>query len=407
MILRRSPARTAVVVAILAIAACSASPSGNTGAGGGGQHTGAGGTGAGGSAGSAGGFTITTGSGGATACVADKQEATLVKEPVDIIMVVDTSGTMEPASDSVEKNINQNLATALTAGGVDYRLITLASYGSGTDLCIDPPLSGAPCMPNPPPVPANTQSFYHYVRLTGSGALLDNILNWYNAPDESGAAPNGWKQWLRPGAKKVFLVFSDTSSASSAASNGDAFDAGLLALDPTMFGTAAARKYTFHTIIGLQENNPPTAPWLPTDPLIPSTCTGFAISLSPGESLQQVSIVSKGLRFPVCQFGGFDVVFQQIATDVVQKTELACELPFPTAPDGQTIDPNTIQLVYEDGASQSTTFVQVAGPGDCKPNAFYVEGQTLRLCPEACEFVNTDAMGSMDVQYGCDVGFAK
>src|SRR5688572_23291042 len=121
MISRHSRTRLAIVaVAALPIVACSASPdAGNTTGSGGSPGTGTGGPGSGGSAG---GLTITVGSGGGEACVADKQEATLVKEPVDIIMVVDTSGTMAPASDSVEKNINQNLATALTAGGVDYRL---------------------------------------------------------------------------------------------------------------------------------------------------------------------------------------------------------------------------------------------------------------------------------------------
>jgi hypothetical protein len=346
------------------------------------------------------------GTGGAEACVADQQEATLVKEPVDLLVVVDTSSTMQPASDAVEANINQNLAAALTAGGVDYRMIVLADYGNGASLCIGPPLAGAPCSPLPPK-PANTPTFYHYDQGTGSGAFLNSILAWYSQADGSGAAPNGYKDWLRPGVKKVFLAFSDTSSASSNASNGDSFDAELLALDPGMFGTAAKRNYTFHSIIGLRENDPATTPWLATDPLVSQECTGLAISLGSGESLQQVSILSGGLRFPVCETGSYDVVFQKIADDVVQKAQLACELPFPEPPPGETLDPNTIQLVYTNGSGQTSTFVQVAGAGACVAGAFYVEGETIVLCPAACDAVRADDTGKLDVTFGCDVGFAQ
>jgi hypothetical protein len=346
------------------------------------------------------------GTGGAEACVADQQEATLVKEPVDLIVVVDTSSTMQPASDAVEANINQNLAAALTAGGIDYRMVVLADYGNGASLCIGPPLAGVPCSPLPPK-PANTPSFYHYDQGTGSGAFLSSILAWYSQPDGSGAAPNGYKDWLRPGVKKVFLAFSDTSSASSNASNGDSFDTELLALDPTMFGTAAKRNYTFHSIIGLRENNPATTPWLATDPLVSQECTGLAISLGSGESLQQVSILSGGLRFPVCETDSYDVVFQKIAADVVQKAQLACELPFPEPPPGETLDPNTIQLVYTDGSGQTSTFVQVADAAACNPGSFFVENETIVLCPATCDLVRADDTGKIDVTFGCDVGFAQ
>ena len=346
--------------------------------------------------------------GGPDACAAQSEQATLEKMPVDIIMYVDTSSTMGPASASVEQNINTNLAQVLTSANVDFRLIALAGYGSGDQLCVDPPLGGALCTPDPPALPANTNQFFHYTSAGGSGALFDNILAWYTAPDTLGTAPDGWKTWVRPEALKAFLIFSDTSSGPTMA--GETFDQQLLALDPLQFGTSDARKYVLHAIIGLRENDPPTAAWMPTDPVVTDTCSagGYAGAVAPGEECQKVAILTGGLRFPLCEFASFDVVFQALAEDVVALAPVACSFPFPTPPSGQTLDPNTIELDYTPGdGSAVQAFTQVASPAECDAASFYVDQETIILCPEACDVVQSDPGASIGVRFGCDVGFAK
>jgi hypothetical protein len=368
-----------------------------------------GGGGVGGSSGDAstaatgGGISLDGGSdSSADACAATSVGATVVKKPVDLILIVDTSPTMQPASTAVENNVNQNLAQVLTTSNVDYRIIVLAGYGSGPELCVGPPLGGASCA-SPPATPANTSTFFHYGSSTGSGALLQNIIAWYNAPDPYGLAPTGWSAWLRADSLKVFVAISDTSSGSNM-SDGQ-FDAQLLALSPAMFGTAAAREYVFHSIIGLNENNPPTSPWLPTDPIVTGTCTGYSGSLGSGDQVQGVSILSGGLRFPICQFGSFDVVFQAIASNVVSAVPIACDLPFPTPPTGKTIDPNTVELDFTPGGGGPVEkLIQVKSAAECTPSAFWIEGETIHLCPDACAKVNADG-GSISVRFGCDVGF--
>jgi hypothetical protein len=347
------------------------------------------------------------GDGGAPACAAESLAAELQPKPIDLVMVVDTSGSMESASNAVEQNINEKLADILGQSGLDYRVIALATYGAGEALCVGPPLGGADCQ-NPPPKPANTSHFYHYDKGTGSGSLLAAVLAWYDAPDNSGAAPNGWSAWLRPGSQKVFLVFSDTESASNDPAAGDAFDAQLLMKDPAAFGTAADRTYVFHSIIGLAQSSPAAAPWLPTDPLVSGTCTGMGDDLGAGKSLQQVSILSGGLRFPVCEYDSFDVVFQTIADSVVEQAVIACDIPFPEPPDGETIDPSTVQVKYtpSDGGA-AISMSQVSGLADCQPNAFYVEAETIHLCEQACSALQSDAKAKLDVLYGCDVGFVE
>lgn len=343
-----------------------------------------------------------TGTGGSAACAATSVDAVIERKPVDLIVVVDTSPTMEPASSAVEANINQNLAQILTSGSIDYRIIVLAGYGSGANLCVGPPLGGASCAV-PPATPANTATFFHYGNNTGSVALLQSILDWYETPDPYGLTGAGWSSWLRADSLKVFLALSDTSGDSSLSAS--EFDAKLLSLVPPLFGTAASRQYVFHSIIGLQENDPATSPWLPTDPLVAATCTGYMGALGTGDHLQGVSIMSQGLRFPICEFGGFDVVFQEIANNVVSAVPIACELPFPLPPVGEIIDPNTVQLDFTpEGGDPLEKFVQVPAAAQCTPSAFWIDGTTIHLCPDACARVN-ESGGNVAVRFGCDVGF--
>lgn len=360
--------------------------------------------------------TSTTGSGfdspgeggaGGNTCAASTVDAELAKKPIDLILMVDTSGSMSPASNAVEQNINDNLAAILEQSGLDYRVIVMAGYGAGAELCVGPPLGGADCA-SPPPLPANTARFFHYDKPSGSGSILEAIIAWYSAPDDSGAAPNGFSGWLRPDSQKVFLIFSDTESTSNATSVGDTFDANLLALDPESFGTADERKYTFHSIIGLHQSTPATAPWLPTDPLVSGTCSGLGDDLGSGKAVQQVSILSGGLRFPVCQYGAFDVVFQTIADSVVEQSVLACDIPLPEAPAGETIDPATIAVDFTPSmGNTAVSFHQVPDLSECEADAFYIDGDTIILCPDACGAVQGDAMAKLDVRYGCDVGYVE
>jgi hypothetical protein len=94
--------------------ACSASPPANLGnpgpgEGGSGAVIGTGGSSTGGT-----GALIGTGGGGNTggACARAEAMAELVKEPVDIILLLDNSGSMDDELDAVERNINVNFAQA-------------------------------------------------------------------------------------------------------------------------------------------------------------------------------------------------------------------------------------------------------------------------------------------------------
>jgi hypothetical protein len=327
-------------------------------------------------------------------CVAEMIVPEVESVGVDIIVVVDTSFSMAPAIDAVQASINDDFAAILEASNIDYRVIVLGDYPPGEQysICIEPPLSATGCNPAPA-VPGITDRYQHYDAATGSGAFLASILNWYSTPDVHGLAPNGWIGFLREGTRKVFLGMTDGTSASQNTADGDAFDAALLALQPANFGTPGNRQYVFHTIIEMPQNVPPTEPWLPDDPI-----------QGQGGSIQQVSVLTGGWRFPLALSGDFDVIFNEIAQDVVESTPLACEFPIPEPPEPLVIDPDTIQVIATING-QEVVFHQVAGLANCEPEAFYIENNSVILCPEACSLVQSTPEVELDLSFGCDVGF--
>lgn len=329
-------------------------------------------------------------------CVAEMIVPEVQSVPVDVIIVVDTSNSMANAIAAVQASINTEFAQILESAGIDYRVVVLGDYPPGDQLsiCIEPPLSGAPCN-NPPAVPAITDVYKHYDAATGSGAFLNSIVGWYSTPDIHGLAPSGYGEFLRPEARKVFLAMTDGTSATNDTSAGDAFDAQLLALPGGPFGVPGDRKYVFHAIIEMSENVPPTEPWLPDDPI-----------QGQGASIQHVAILSGGWRFPLALSNDFDVLFNEIATDVIDSTPLACEFAIPVPPEPLMIDPDTIQVVVTIGGVE-TVFHQVAGLGACEADAFYVENDTIHLCPQACTLVQSSPDAQIDLTFGCDVGFVE
>lgn len=330
-------------------------------------------------------------------CVAEVQDANAQSIPIDVVLVVDTSGSMGEAVAAVEGSINSDFAAILEQSNIDYRVVVLARYGAGGGnggICIEAPLSGTDCI-DPPSLPAVTERYQHYDQQTGSGALLSNIVNRFSQPDPHALAPAGYQSLLRPDSRKVFLAMTDGNSASDQSADGDAFDAELLSMPASPFGSPGDRQYVFHTIITMPTNVPATEPWLPDDPV-----DGH------GGSIQRVSVLSGGWRFPLSQVQDFDVVFQQIAQEVVTSTPISCEFPIPAAPPGETIDPNTVEIdFFPDGQDVPTAFQQVTGAAECLPNAFYIEAETVVLCPAACDIVQSDLDASLEVRYGCDVGF--
>ncbi len=354
---------------------------------------------------------VSGGGGLGNECGTASADAELHSEPVDIIMVIDNSGSMQEEIDAVESNINTSFGNILTTAGVDYRLIAISRHDDGsveTSLCVTQPLSSlATC---PAAAPGISERFFQFNTKIESDDSLDKIIDAYSAPfgeclslcsngdatdsdadDNSKNTEIGWSEWLRPGAKKVFLVFTDATDDLTSA----AFVQALTALSPD-FGTPEAPNFIFHSIVGVAEKG--GAAYLPDEPVVVEDCSTADANVS----MQELSIMTGGLRFPICSTASYDVVFNEIANDVVVKAELACDFAIPLAPDGREIERDKVAVSYSSAGAVVSDYGQAATSADCQADAFYIENDRVYLCPEACDTIKLDPMASVDVLFTCE-----
>lgn len=330
------------------------------------------------------------------ACGQVRAQATLVKAPVDVIFVIDNSGSMKDEIVAVQNNINQNFATIIQNSGLDYRIIMISRHGDATttqSICIQAPLaSNASCSPIPAQ-PGNTSKFFQYSVEIGSHNSYNQIINTYKIADEFNLAPNGWSAWLRNNAYKTFVEITDDDNTATPNDTYTTFETNLFALDTVNkpFGTAAKRNYVFHAIIGLIENNPVTAPWMPADPLQTKVCTGNGDTVAAtGQQHQQLAKATGGLRFPICQYTKFDTVFQTVAQGVVSGAQIACDFNVPDPPPMKEYILSTAQLEYTPGdGSASKILTQVADQSACQADSFYIANKHVYLCGSTCTEVQS------------------
>ena len=348
------------------------------------------------------------------ACVKDRRTATLVRQPVDIIFVLDNSGSMDDELQAVEDNINVNFASILINSQVDYRVILISRHRkdprdhdeeASTSVCVTTPLSSlASC--DSADEPSFSPRFFQYSTKVDSDDSFDVLLDTYMPPfDEDrdyDEAPDGWSVWLRPGAKKVFLEVTDADEDMPV----EAFLEALMTMAPEHFGTDPQKPdFVFHSIVGLAEKVPPTAPYLPDEPLEEENkCTGNSGDVtSVGTTYQEMSRLTGGLRFPLCQFDGFDVVFQRIAEDVVQRRSIACDFDIPEPPPGLLLDLNNVAIAYTPGnGADIIQFGQAPTVADCQADAFFIQGDRVNLCPAACSVISDDAFADVQVLFTCE-----
>jgi hypothetical protein len=352
------------------------------------------------------------------ACAVERAATVEFKEPVDIIVVVDNSVSMDEELAATERNINESFAAILEESGIDYRVIALSlhrrvprtGFGqSATMLCVQRPLSAlADC--TSAPEPKFSDRFFQYSTRIGSDDSFDILLDTYEPPfddedreDEFGNAPLGWSEWLRPGIKKVFLELTDGNEDMPAAD----FIAALSALAPEHFGSDPAQPgFVFHSILDIAEKATTTDAYQPDEPVQSGTCSAeLPTSLSTsGGVYQDLSRLSGGLRFPICLPSAYDVVFREIAGRVIDQSDIACDFPVPAPPVGREIDLDqvAVSIEHEGTGAAATLLGQARLASDCQSDAFYIQGGAIQLCPDVCSAVRGETGARVDVLFGCE-----
>ena len=356
-----------------------------------------------------------------SSCGEQSAEAKLIPKPVDIIILIDNSGSMSAEIAGVEKNINQNFAQIIEQSGLDYRVIMVSAYGKSTSnrVCIEAPLGGIPaggCV-NPPAQPVNNPGkFYHYSVSIGSLDSWCKALATYDGAtkDQFNLAPMGWRTWLRDDAFKVFIeitddrvscsyagkTYNDNNTIAGGETAANLFDGSLLAKSPLHFGASPlTRNYSWYSIVGLAYNNPPDQAYTPKDPIITAKCPS---AVNGGIGYQTLSNMSGGLRNPLCDTTKYNALFQGIANSVVADAKLQCDFDIPTPPMDKILDMDSILVEYTpDGQIDPIVFKKVPSPDQCNATSFYVENGKVILCPQACTSIQ-GAGAKLEVNFTCE-----
>ena len=389
------------------------------------------------------------------ACAAVQGEATLVKRPMDIIISIDNSGSMEGEIQAVVDRINDDFAAIIEASEIDYRVIMVSRYGAidfdddvtNFGVCIGPPLGNASCPSEPSPELMNTSRFFHHSTDIGSRDMWCKLLRAYTEPDEIPAneerngwnevAPNGWQDWLREDAYKVFIgITDDAPGLNSGGTNqncrttpggvndpggladslagAQTFDRAIRELDPDQFGAydaedpAANRNYAWYSIVGMREKPEPdaTVPYEPTEDIVMDRCTnggGNDDGVRAGIGYQELSRMTGGLRYSNCLNDDFDAIFNAIAEGVIEGARASCEYDVPV-PTGGIIDPEQTQVAYIPGAGATVSLPRADSEADCDANGgFYFSAglDQIFLCPATCSVVQADLDARVSIDFGC------
>ena len=325
--------------------------------------------------GTSGGTSGTSGTSGDATCAATS--ASTAKAKVDIIFVIDDSGSMTEEMTQIRTNVN-TFAAAIGSVGLDYTVTFIVKRGTNANqnqICVPAPLAGANCADNPP-------IFHHVNQDVQSTDSFQLILSTY----DSSNATLAWNKYLRMDATKVFVeVTDDTSNISETA-----FDNALLAKAPAgMFGTAAKRNYIFHSII-----SKPFADTVPSNGI----CPGAA-----GRSVQyqNLSKLTGGIIDEVCKTD-YSGVLNNIAKGIVDK--LGCELGYPTSAES---DPTKVAVTFTPMGQPTQKLTQVTDVSKCGtiPNAWYYDDPTtpkkIILCPSTCTATNAATGAKLEALVGC------
>ncbi|MBK8261143.1 MAG: hypothetical protein IPK80_07355 [Nannocystis sp.] len=360
-----------------------------------------------------------------SACGTVEVAATIEKQPLDVILVVDNSSSMKAEIAGIQDNINDHFAAILSTAGIDYTMVVVSKYGNykggyNAPICIEAPLGEIPpggCV-NPPSHPGSTETFSHYSTMIGSDDAWCKILKTGIGVDDE-FDQYGWMKWLRKDAHKAFIIVSDDHVGCTLSfidgkwdgfadnqfddynlSYAERFDEHLRTLSPSKFGALTEeRKYTVHSLIGLAASGN-GEPYPPSAPFQLGKCS---TAEEPGTGHQALSKLTGGLRFPVCDTNNYDKVFQALADSMIKGAKITCDFPVPPPPEGKTLDPSTIAVNYYPMGQQDApeSFSQVATATECAPGLFYLAGETIHLCPDTCAAVQQDFDAEIKVEFSC------
>jgi hypothetical protein len=305
---------------------------------------------------------------------------------VDIIWVVDASGSMLDEQKKIGMNMTQ-FADAITKSNIDVRIVMMTTSSAIPVICpVTPadPLTGTALAGDPR---------YKFIE-----ARVDSN----NALDVAIASFPMYQSFLRPGAKTHFVTVSDDESTYKA------------------LASAAARAEGFHTdmkmLLGhdfIQHTISSEGPTPCGDPnCMPDVETGICVfvmlgcgAARPGDTYYALADMTQGLKSSIC-LSEWTPIFDKLSEAVIKSAPLPCNYMIPPPPAGQNLDPLKVNVGYKaPSANDEMLFRKANDEGACGSElGWYYDKPTdpkeVMLCPAACKHV--EGGGTLSLAFGCE-----
>ena len=307
----------------------------------------------------------------------------------NLIIAVDTSGSMNKETEMVQLNINNRFAEKFgSKPDVDVHIVliskSLSNPAWGDGMCVSTPLGSGHCPDDTNP----DKLFWHIHETVGSHNSLSKFMDCYDGGasgtrcDEEGH----WKDFMSEGGFVHFVVVSDDDSSMTA----DEFE--------TWAKGAFGDDYMFHGIVSKTDGR--------GDNITPE-CDEY--SAAEGTVYKDLIARTDGVFGDLClqENNEFDAVFDEITTKVITIVKMPCEWTIPTPPDDEKLDPGMVNVEFVDSTG-TEKMGKVDSAEECADvaNGWYYDNESaptqILVCPQTCDWIQGKPEAEMRIKFGCE-----
>jgi len=293
---------------------------------------------------------------------------------VDIIWVIDASGSMWDETQRVAENINA-FSDDIAAAAIDFRVVMITAF--------DPVPAGTPL-----PESGNYLFVPGAVDSNNSLTILRDLYGQYGS-------------FLRPDAVVHFVVLTDDESGynqlATPAERSATFQNDMQGL--------LDKSFYLHTISSEDVGGgipcmgaPETCPF---GLAIPGVCGAS----KPGKTYYELAAATGGLSVSIC-IADWSEVFEPLKAAVIDSVPLPCSYVIPPPPGSEVLDTDLVNVKYKPPVGEEQVFPRADSLAGCGENrAWYYDDPNapteILLCEKACNAVA--AGGTIDIAFGCAV----
>lgn len=297
-------------------------------------------------------------------CDGIEVEATESVAPVDIVWIIDNSGSMREEATLVQNNLN-TFANAVENAGIDDVRVVLITAPGFVDV--------------PAPLGTDPNRFLRVDFDVQSNNGLERLLESYSM----------YADFLRRNAQLHFAIVTDDESDM----NADSF--------LTQMQGNLGRTFRFHSVA-----SPPGSSHNPFN--LPGCSGPNGEAQGNGDVYWDLSSRTGGIRLDICS-ADWNGLFMDLTRAVAVPQALPCSYDIPPPPAGETFDRNQVNVRYTPGNGGAPETIPNTGGGieSCGPEGWYYSGGTeemparVELCPATCSRLEGDASGRVNVAFGC------